>query len=239
MIDFELTPEQKKLQEQARKFAQEEIAPHAAEFDRTGEFPMDICRKAWEQKLINNAIPREYGGYGTEPDILKSRIIAEEFARAQVRPGLGGQGIAYLVPMLLDLGSEEQKKRFILPTIHGEMVWCEGYSEPNAGSDLASLKRGLTTIRPSVFHGPTGTKSVSGEGTGQAGRVVIGVTGVIPQASSRLHLRSCAAERIPRRMESRKLWGTARPYLCQPASTPIVGLLCSASCMLNAPRPMR
>ena len=73
-------------------------------------------------------------------DILKSRIIAEEFARAQVSPGLGGQGIAYLVPTLLELGTEEQKKRFMPPTLSGEMIWCEGYSEPNAGSDLASLR---------------------------------------------------------------------------------------------------
>lgn len=100
---------------------------------------------AWQKLLIENGytartIPKEYGGYGAEPDILKSRIIAEEFARAQVQPGLGGQGIAYLVPMLLELGTEEQKRRFIPPTLSGEMIWCEGYSEPNAGSDLASLR---------------------------------------------------------------------------------------------------
>ena len=100
---------------------------------------------AWQKLLIENGytartIPKEYGGYGAEPDILKSRIIAEEFARDQVQPGLGGQGIAYLVPVLLELGTEEQKKRFIPPTLRGEMLWCEGYSEPNAGSDLASLR---------------------------------------------------------------------------------------------------
>lgn len=99
----------------------------------------------WQNLLIENGytartIPKEYGGYGAEPDILKARIIAEEFARAQVPAGLGGQGIAYLVPVLLELGTEEQKKQFIPPTIRGEMLWCEGYSEPNAGSDLASLR---------------------------------------------------------------------------------------------------
>ncbi len=100
---------------------------------------------AWQKLLIENGytartIPKEYGGYGAEPDILKSRIIAEEFARAQAPSGLGGQGIAYLVPVLLELGTEEQKKRFMPPTLSGEMIWCEGYSEPNAGSDLASLR---------------------------------------------------------------------------------------------------
>ena len=100
---------------------------------------------AWQKLLIENGytartIPKKYGGHGAEPDILKSRIIAEEFARSQVMPGMGGQGIAYLVPVLLELGTEEQKKQFIPPTINGEMIWCEGYSEPNAGSDLASLR---------------------------------------------------------------------------------------------------
>ncbi|MDP7638430.1 MAG: acyl-CoA dehydrogenase family protein, partial [Candidatus Hydrogenedentes bacterium] len=84
-------------------------------------------------------IPKTYGGAGQEPDILKARIIAEEFARAQVASGMGGGGISFLVPVLLDRGSEEMKQRFIPPTIRGEMLWCQGYSEPNAGSDLASL----------------------------------------------------------------------------------------------------
>ena len=99
---------------------------------------------AWQRLLIDHGyaardIPKQYGGYGAEPDLLKSRIIAEEFARAQVSPGLGGQGIAYLVPAMLELATEEQKQQFIPPTLRGEIIWCEGYSEPNAGSDLASL----------------------------------------------------------------------------------------------------
>lgn len=98
----------------------------------------------WQRILIENGyaartIPKEYGGYGAEPDILKSRIIAEEFANAQANPGAGGQGISMLVPTLLEMGTEEQKKQFIGPTIRGEMIWCQGYSEPGAGSDLASL----------------------------------------------------------------------------------------------------
>ena len=98
----------------------------------------------WQKLLIENGyaartIPREYGGFGSEPDILKSRIIAEEFARAQLSPGLGGQGISMLVPTLLEVGSEDQKRQFIGPTLRGEMLWCQGYSEPNAGSDLAAL----------------------------------------------------------------------------------------------------
>lgn len=70
---------------------------------------------AWQELLIAHGyaartIPKEYGGYGAEPDILKSRIIAEEFSAARVPMGLAGQGISMLVPTLLELVTEEQKK---------------------------------------------------------------------------------------------------------------------------------
>jgi alkylation response protein AidB-like acyl-CoA dehydrogenase len=99
---------------------------------------------SWQKVLIEHGytartIPKEYGGFGAEPDILKSRIISEEFSKAQINTGLGGQGISMLTPVLLEMGTEAQKQQFIEPTIHGEMIWCQGYSEPGAGSDLASL----------------------------------------------------------------------------------------------------
>ncbi len=99
----------------------------------------------WQRLLIDKGyaartIPREYGGAGLPVDILKSHIIGEEFAKARVSAGLGGQGINMLVPTLLELGTEAQKREFIPPTLSGEMIWCQGYSEPGAGSDLASLR---------------------------------------------------------------------------------------------------
>jgi alkylation response protein AidB-like acyl-CoA dehydrogenase len=102
-------------------------------------------RIAWQKLLIRNGlaartIPKDYGGYGAEPDILKARIIAEEFARTCIQGPMSGQGIAMLVPTLLELGTEEQKQAYIRPTIEGEMIWCQGYSEPGAGSDLAALR---------------------------------------------------------------------------------------------------
>ena len=102
-------------------------------------------RLAWQKLLIEHGltartIPKEYGGSGAEPDLLKSRIIAEEFARTGIARPLSGQGIAMLVPTLLELGTPEQKEEYIRPTLHGEMIWCQGYSEPGSGSDLASLR---------------------------------------------------------------------------------------------------
>jgi len=114
---------------------------------------------AWQKLLIDNGyaartIPREYGGYGAEPDVLKSRIIAEEFTRAKASTGLAGQGISMLVPTLLEVGSEEQKRTYIVPTLRGEIIWCQGYSEPGAGSDLASLQtRGVEDGDDFVING--------------------------------------------------------------------------------------
>ncbi len=99
----------------------------------------------WQQTLIDHgyfarSIPKEYGGYGGDMDIIKLRIIAEEFAKSPIPKPMGGQGIQMLVPTLLELGTEEQKKEYIKPTLRGEIIWCQGYSEPNSGSDLASLQ---------------------------------------------------------------------------------------------------
>lgn len=104
-----------------------------------------ISRPEWQNLLIENgyfarAIPKEYGGFGGEPDILKSRIISTQFAKHKIPSPMGGQGIDMLVPTLLELGTEDQKKQYIKPTLEGSMIWCQGYSEPNAGSDLASLQ---------------------------------------------------------------------------------------------------
>ena len=137
-MDLSYGPEYEAFRQDVRKFIEtnRESAP------RGGAMKSDRVQ-SWQKLLIEKGytartIPQEYGGHGGEPDIIKARIIGEEFARSQTPGGLGGQGISMLVPTLLELGSEEQKKRFIPPTLAGEMVWCQGYSEPNAGSDLAS-----------------------------------------------------------------------------------------------------
>jgi alkylation response protein AidB-like acyl-CoA dehydrogenase len=85
-------------------------------------------------------VPRAYGGSEQPFDPFKSAIIREEFKRAKAPREMIGQGPSMLVPTLLEHGSEEQKRRFVRDTLLGGLLWCQGYSEPGAGSDLASLR---------------------------------------------------------------------------------------------------
>jgi alkylation response protein AidB-like acyl-CoA dehydrogenase len=106
--------------------------------DRRREF-IDWLSVQIEHGYWARTIPKAYGGYGAAPDLLETVIMDEEFNRAGVPRGTAAQGPSMLVPTLLEHGSEEQKKRWIGPTMRGEVIWCQGYSEPGAGSDLASL----------------------------------------------------------------------------------------------------
>jgi alkylation response protein AidB-like acyl-CoA dehydrogenase len=136
-MDLTLTPEMARFRDEVRAF----LDAHRGDYAQGA--PKDV--RAWQLLLIENGyaartIPKEYGGYGAEPDVLKARIIAEEFIRAGAPRGIANQGVSMLVPTLLEVGSEEQKRRWIGPTLRGEVVWCQGYSEPGSGSDLASLQ---------------------------------------------------------------------------------------------------
>ncbi|WP_374572151.1 acyl-CoA dehydrogenase family protein [Phenylobacterium sp.] len=141
-MDLKLTPQMEAFRAEVRDFL--ESHRDAWQAVVAAERPREAA-KAWQKLLIEHGyaartIPKAYGGYGAEPDILKSRIIAETFIEAGAPRGLSGQGISMLVPTLLEVGSEEQKTRWIAPTLRGDIVWCQGYSEPGSGSDLASLQ---------------------------------------------------------------------------------------------------
>ncbi len=104
---------------------------------------------AWQDLLIKRGyaartLPKEYGGYGAEPDLLETVILDEVFTERGIARGMSGQGASMLVPTLLEHGTEEQKREWIGPTLRGEVLWCQGYSEPGSGSDLASLQTSAT-----------------------------------------------------------------------------------------------
>lgn len=89
---------------------------------------------------LARSIPKKYGGSEQAPDPLKAQVIQEEFAAASAPMEARGIGTMMLVPTLLDRGEEWQKEKFVRATVMGEIAWCQGYSEPGSGSDLASLK---------------------------------------------------------------------------------------------------
>jgi alkylation response protein AidB-like acyl-CoA dehydrogenase len=96
--------------------------------------------RAIEAGYLYRNIPKQYGGSEQEPDVLKAQVIREEFGAKWAPQEARGIGTMMLVPTLLERGTEWQKEKFVKPTITGEYTWCQGYSEPGSGSDLASLK---------------------------------------------------------------------------------------------------
>ena len=143
MIGFSLSDDLLEIQARARKFANEEILPIAAEYDRRAEVPPGIAQKAKEAGLLNVTIPKEYGGMGY--GALQSAIIAEELgaACAGISITIMVNGLA-LTPVLL-FGSEEQKEQFLRPVAEGARLAAFCLTERDAGSDAASLK---TTALP-------------------------------------------------------------------------------------------
>ena len=107
---------------------------------RPGEKMLTWHRLLLEHGYVARTIPAAYGGFGAEPDVMETAIIAEAFSEAGLMPGIMNQGISMLVPTLLEVGTEAQRVQWIRPTIRGEVIWCQGYSEPGAGSDLASVQ---------------------------------------------------------------------------------------------------
>ncbi len=138
MIDFELSEEQRMIQELARDFATNEIAPKAAHHDETGEFPRAICEKAFEVGLLNPGLPEAYGGAGM--DCVAECLIAEELAAA-----CSGISTAMMVNTLatapiLTGGSEEQKKKWLTPMTEKLTFAAYAVTEPSAGSDVQGIK---------------------------------------------------------------------------------------------------
>jgi acyl-CoA dehydrogenase len=143
VIGFTLSEEMLELQARARKFAQEEIQPIAAEYDRKAQVPPGIIAKAREAGLLNVTIPKEYGGMGY--GALQSAIIAEELgaACAGISITILVNGLA-LTPLML-FGTEEQRERFLRPVAEGAKLAAFCLTERQAGSDASAVQ---TTALP-------------------------------------------------------------------------------------------
>jgi alkylation response protein AidB-like acyl-CoA dehydrogenase len=130
-----MTPEDQAYQQQVRTWFAENLPRKKLETLEE--------RKAWHRKLyeagfIGMGWPKEYGGQEARP--MEQAIVGNEMARTNAPAALNGLGIGFIGPTIIHHGTEEQKKRFIKNILSAEELWCQLYSEPNAGSDLASLR---------------------------------------------------------------------------------------------------
>jgi acyl-CoA dehydrogenase len=142
MIGFDLTTEQKALQEKARRFAREVILPVAAKHDREGTFPIDVMEKAHQQGFFTPLVPKNYGGQGL--GVLDNCIMAEELAA-----GCMGMYVSIFVSTLalypiIRFGTEEQKERFLRPLCSKFSMASYCLSEVTVGSDPASMRTAAT-----------------------------------------------------------------------------------------------
>ncbi len=142
-MDFELTEEQRMFQETARQFADKEIAPIAEKVDELGQFPRETILELGELGFMGVAVPQEYGGAGA--DTVCYVVALEEISRACASHGviMSVNNSLYCDP-ILRFGTEEQRRRFLIPVASGKVIGCFCLSEPNAGSDAANQE---TTAR--------------------------------------------------------------------------------------------
>jgi butyryl-CoA dehydrogenase len=138
-VNLELTEEQNLLQKTVREFAESEVKPLAKELDATGRFPRETFRKAAELGLTGVAFPEADGGAGF--DHIGYSVVIEEISRCCASTGviLSVQNSLYCDP-IHRFGTEEQKKKFLLPFARGEKIGCYALTEPQAGSNAAALQ---------------------------------------------------------------------------------------------------
>lgn len=138
MVSFKISDEEKQLRDLARDFAAKEIRPKASFHDETGEWPVDVLKKAWELGLINFQIPSSFGGLGLSD--FATTLICEEM-------GWGCTGMVTAVcanslaqtPVMV-AGTDDQKKKWLAPFASEHMICSYAVTEPVAGSDVASIQ---------------------------------------------------------------------------------------------------
>lgn len=151
-----LNDEHKMLRDAARDFAQKEIAPIAAEFDESGEFPYATIKKMGELGFMGIEIPEEYGGAGM--DALAYVLALEEICKVDASHGvIMSVNNSLYCHGILKFGSEEQKKKFITPIATGKAIGAYSLTEPQSGSDAGAMKSRAT--RDGDFYVLNGRKS--------------------------------------------------------------------------------
>jgi butyryl-CoA dehydrogenase len=137
-MNFELTEEQRLVQQMARDFAEREVAPKARELDREGRWPTELVARMGELGLMGVAVPSEHGGAGA--DTVSYAVAMEEIARACASTAvIMSVNNSLVCDPLLKYGNDAQKKEFLEPLASGKMLGCFGLTEPASGSDASNM----------------------------------------------------------------------------------------------------
>ena len=142
-MDLNLTPQEEEFRHQVRNWLAQNrpVALHqrgVVDGKTWVQRAKDWQRRLYEAGYLALSWPKEYGGQALDP--MRQAIVNEELMRAGVPGVVGSNSISMLGPTLITWGSEEQKRRYLPKILTAEEIWCQGYSEPGAGSDLASLR---------------------------------------------------------------------------------------------------
>ncbi len=137
-MEFSLTTEQQELVEKARAFTKEWISPNAAKYDRSGEFPRDICQEAFNRGFMNPAVPKQYGG--PEERVMDTCLALEEICTgcSGIGTAIDSNGLSQY-PIIF-AGNDFQKKKFLEPMTQEMMFSAYCVTEPEAGSDVSRIK---------------------------------------------------------------------------------------------------
>src|SRR5215213_9252845 len=174
VVDFELTEEQRMVQASVREFVAAEIAPRAHEYDEQARFPREQLKGLGELGLMGMIIPEEWGGAGF--DTVAYALALEEIARADssVCVIVGVTNSVCCGP-ILSFGTDEQKKKYLVPLARGETLGAFCLSEPQAGSDATNLR--TRAVRDGDSYVINGTKSWVTSGGEAQTYIVMAVTG--------------------------------------------------------------
>jgi alkylation response protein AidB-like acyl-CoA dehydrogenase len=143
-MNFDLTDAQREIQALCRGFAEREVAPRAAEIDRTDEFPWDLYKRMAELDILGMTVPPEYGGSGA--DTLSWCIAQEELARASAAVADSQLLCKLMCDMILNNGTETQKRRHLPAMVRGEKICAIAQTEPGTGSDVAGVRTTATPV---------------------------------------------------------------------------------------------
>lgn len=138
MVDFSLSDDQKQLQDLARKFAKEEVIPKAAHHDKTGEYPHEIIKKAWELGIMNTHVSEACGGLGL--GVLEGCIITEEIAYGCSGVGTAMEANSLASAPVIVAGNDDQKKQFLGMLTAEPKLAAYCVTEPGAGSDVSGIR---------------------------------------------------------------------------------------------------